>query len=97
MLLELANSYALAGKKTETQNCLRRAANLSPGGVLPDVGATAEIYVTLGELDRSLKVMESQYRHRDGGLIFLNADPYFDTLKSDPRFQQLLQRVGLPH
>ena len=97
MLLELANSYALAGKKTETQNCLRRAANLSPGGVLPDAGATAELYVTLGELDRSLKVMESQYRHRDGGLIFLNADPYFDTLKSDPRFQQLLQRVGLPH
>ena len=97
MLLELANSYALAGKKTEMQNCLRRAANLSPGGVLPDAGATAELYVTLGELDRSLKVMESQYRHRDGGLIFLNADPYFDTLKSDPRFQQLLQRVGLPH
>jgi TolB-like protein/DNA-binding winged helix-turn-helix (wHTH) protein len=97
MLLELANSYALAGKKTEMQNCLRRAANLSPGGVLPDSGATAEIYVTLGEPDRSLKVMESQYRHRDGGLIFLNADPYFDTLKSDPRFQQLLQRVGLPH
>jgi tetratricopeptide (TPR) repeat protein len=97
MLLELANSYALAGKKVETQNCLRRAANLSPGGILPDAGATAEIYVTLGEVDRSLKVLESQYRHRDGGLIFLNADPNFDTLKSDPRFQQLLQRVGLPH
>jgi hypothetical protein len=41
--------------------------------------------------------MENQYRRRDGGLIFLNADPRFDTLKSNPRFQQLLQRVGLPH
>jgi hypothetical protein len=46
--------------------------------------------------NRALKVMESAYRRRDGGPILLNADPRFDNLKSDPRFQQLLQRVGLP-
>jgi hypothetical protein len=40
--------------------------------------------------------MESQFRRREGGLILLNADPRFDVLKSDFRFQQLLQRVGLP-
>jgi TolB-like protein/DNA-binding winged helix-turn-helix (wHTH) protein len=97
MLLDLANTYALAGQKTEMQNCLRRAANISPHGVLPDVGATAEIYVALGEVDRALKVMEGEYRRRDGALILLNADPRFDSLKSDPRFQQLLQRVGLQH
>jgi TolB-like protein/DNA-binding winged helix-turn-helix (wHTH) protein/Tfp pilus assembly protein PilF len=97
MLLDLANTYALAGQKTEMQNCLRRAANLSPHGVLPDVGATAEIYVALGEVDRALKVMEGEYRRRDGALILLNADPRFDSLKSDPRFQELLQRVGLQH
>jgi hypothetical protein len=97
MLLDLASTYALAGKKKEAQNCLRRAANISPGGVLPETGDTAEIYVAWGEVDRSLKVLESVYRRRDGGLILLNADPRFDTLKSDPRFQQLLQRIGLPH
>jgi hypothetical protein len=97
MLLDLANTYALAGQKTEMQNCLRRAANVSPHGVLPDVGATAEIYVALGEVDRALKVMEGEYRRRDGALILLNADPRFDSLKSDPRFQGLLQRVGLQH
>ena len=96
MLLDLANTYALAGKKAEMQNCLRRAANASPGGVLPDVGGTAESYVALGEVDRALRVMEGAYRRRDGGLILLNADPRFDSLKSDPRFQQLLQRIGLP-
>jgi TolB-like protein/DNA-binding winged helix-turn-helix (wHTH) protein len=97
ILLELAHTYALAGKKREMQDCLRRAANISPRGVLPDVGAPAEIYVALGEVDRALKALESEYRRRDGGLILLNADPYFDSLKPDPRFQQLLQRVGLPH
>jgi TolB-like protein/DNA-binding winged helix-turn-helix (wHTH) protein len=97
MLLDLANTYALAGQKREMQDCLRRAANISPGGVLPQVGATAELYVALGDVDRALQVMESAYRRRDGGLILLNADPRFDSLKSDPRFQQLLQRIGLPH
>ena len=96
MLLELASTYALAGKKKEVQNCLRRATNISPRGVLPEVGATAEIYLVLGEVDHALKVLENVYRRRDGGLILLNADPRFDSLKSDPRFQQLLKRIGLP-
>ncbi|MFI5102973.1 MAG: tetratricopeptide repeat protein [Terriglobales bacterium] len=97
MLSELANTYALAGNKKEMQNCLRRAANTSPRGVLPDTSGIAAIYVALGEVDRALKAMESAYRRRDGGPILLNADPRFDSLKSDPRFQQLLQRIGLPH
>jgi TolB-like protein/DNA-binding winged helix-turn-helix (wHTH) protein len=96
MLLDLAGTYALAGNKTEMEDCLRKASDVSPGGVLPDAGATAEIYVTRGEVDRALKVMESAYRRRDGGLILLNADPRFDSLKSNPRFLQLLQRIGLP-
>ena len=97
MLLELANTYALAGKKTEMEDCVRRAANRSPGRVLPDDSGTAEIDVALGEIDRALRALEGAYRHRNGGLILLNANPRFDSLKPDPRFQQLLQRVGLPH
>ena len=98
MLLELARTYALAGKKTEMQDCMRRAASASPGGVLPDIGAMAEIYVELGDVDRAFQVLESLYRHREGGLILLYAaaGSRLDSLKSDPRFQQLLQRIGLP-
>jgi TolB-like protein/DNA-binding winged helix-turn-helix (wHTH) protein/Flp pilus assembly protein TadD len=97
MLSELANTYALAGNKTEMRNWMRRTAKASPGGVLPDTGSAAEFYVLSGEVDRALKVLENQYRHRDGGLILANADPRFDSLKSNPRFQQLLNRIGLPH
>jgi TolB-like protein/lipopolysaccharide biosynthesis regulator YciM len=97
MLSELANTYALAGNKAEMQNWMRRTAKASPGGVLPDTGSVAEFYVLSGEVDRALKVLENQYRHRDGGLILLQADPRFDSLKSNPRFQRFLQHIGLPH
>jgi TolB-like protein/DNA-binding winged helix-turn-helix (wHTH) protein/Tfp pilus assembly protein PilF len=96
MLLELASTYALAGKKTESQACLRRAAQTSAGGVLPDTGVSAEIYAGLGEVDRAFTVLELLYHHRDGALILLNADPRFDSLKSDPRYQRLLRSIGLP-
>lgn len=97
MLLDLANTYALAGKKTEMQDCLRRAAKTSSGGVLLEEAGAAEMYVALGKVDRALRVLENAYRRREGGLILLNADPRFDSLKSDPRYQQLLQCIGLPH
>jgi hypothetical protein len=63
---------------------------------MPDTGATAELYVALGEVDRAFKVLEGEYRRREGGLILLNADPRFDSLKFDPRYQQLVHRIGLP-
>jgi len=96
MLLDLATTYILAGKKTKAQDCMRRAAKNSPGGVLPDAGSTAGLYAALGDLDRAFKVLEVQYKHRDGGLILLNTTPLEASIRSDPRFQQLLQRIGLP-
>ena len=96
MSSELANTYAVAGNKKEMQRWLRRTAKASPGGVLPDVGSVAEFYALSGDFERALNVLESQYQRRDGGLILLNADPRFDSLKSNPRFQQLLRRIGLP-
>ncbi len=96
MLLELAHIYLMAGKKTEMQDCLKTAASIGPGGTLPDEALSAVMYVSLGDPDRGWKVMENLYHGRDGGLILLNADPSFDVLKSDPRFQQLVKRIGLP-
>jgi TolB-like protein/DNA-binding winged helix-turn-helix (wHTH) protein len=96
MLLELASTYSLAGKKAEMHDCLRRV-NTNPGSAFFKGVGIAETYATLGEVDRTLRTLESAYRQRDGGLILLNADPRFDSLKSDPRFQQLLQRIGLLH
>lgn len=56
----------------------------------------ASIYASLGEKDEAFLWLEHAYAERDNWLSFLKVDPRFDTLRSDPRFQDLLRRIGLP-
>jgi serine/threonine protein kinase/tetratricopeptide (TPR) repeat protein len=53
-------------------------------------------YAVLGERDRAFEYLERAYVERDGDLIFLKTDPDFDSLRSDPRYADLLRRIGLP-
>ena len=56
----------------------------------------ASIYASLGEKDEAFLWLEHAYAERDNWLSFLKVDPRFDNLRSDPRFQDLLRRIGLP-
>jgi len=53
-------------------------------------------YAVLGEPGRAFEYLERAYVERDGDLIFLKTDPDFDSLRSDPRYADLLRRIGLP-
>ncbi|MFQ5927901.1 MAG: hypothetical protein ACE5MH_10770, partial [Terriglobia bacterium] len=53
-------------------------------------------YMELGENEQAMAWLERSYEEREGGLPFLNASPGLDPLRSDPRFQDLVRRVGLP-
>jgi tetratricopeptide (TPR) repeat protein len=56
----------------------------------------AIVYAFLGEKDKAFAYLEKAYEERNGFLIFLNVDPRFDNLRSDPRFSDLVRRVDLP-
>ena len=56
----------------------------------------AGIYIGLGELDRAIDYLEKSCAEHCHWLIYLHIDPSVDDLRSDPRFQDLLRRVGLP-
>jgi|SRR5215469_3258063 len=57
----------------------------------------ARFYVRMGDKERALKWLQQDYKERDdGGLTDLNADPVWDSLRSDPRFKDLVRGVGLP-
>jgi hypothetical protein len=53
-------------------------------------------HVGMGENGSAFAWLEQAYQERSGWLVNLNIDPALDPLRSDPRFADLLQRVGLP-
>ena len=89
--------YALAksGKQAEAlgvvEELLKRSAEryVSPYTI-------ALIYNGLGERDKTLTSLERGYEQHDGKLVFLKVEPKWNNLRTDPRFQDLLRRVGLP-
>ena len=53
-------------------------------------------YASLGENDEAFRWLEKAYTERDDWMIILKVDHRLDPLHSDPRFQDLLHRVGFP-
>jgi hypothetical protein len=56
----------------------------------------ALIYNGLDERDQTLAWLERGIQQRDPRMTFLKAEPKWNNLRDDPRFQDLMQRVGLP-
>ena len=48
----------------------------------------------LGDRDEAFSWLEKAYEYHVQGLIYLNVDPEFDNLRSDPRFTALTRRIG---
>ncbi len=55
----------------------------------------ARFYTGLGEKDQALEWLEKAFAERETGLTFLKTRPYYDPLRDDPRFQDLLRRMNL--
>jgi tetratricopeptide (TPR) repeat protein len=53
-------------------------------------------FAGIGKTDQALASLERGYRERDSGMIFLKASPGYDPLRSDPRYHDLLRRIGFP-
>jgi len=53
-------------------------------------------YVALGEKDAAFAELEKAYQEHDWYLPRLKTDPFMDPLRDDPRFKDLVRRIGLP-
>jgi len=92
----LAHAYASIGRKAEAEKILRELQQRSKTSyVSPYMIAT--IYAGLGEKDRAFEFLEKAYRERSSDIsYFIKADLRIDNLRSDPRYADLLRRMGLP-
>jgi serine/threonine protein kinase/Tfp pilus assembly protein PilF len=91
----LGHAYAVSGKKREAEQALKKLKDWSKQSYVPAYNF-AEVYIGLGEKEQALASLEKAYADRSSYLTFLKVDPQFDSLRSDPRYKDLLRRVGLP-
>jgi TolB-like protein/DNA-binding winged helix-turn-helix (wHTH) protein len=68
-----------------------------PDGELSEPGLVASVYALAGDKDNAFEWLDKAYAERDGeDITLLKCDPTFQNLRSDPRFADLLRRMGLP-
>jgi serine/threonine-protein kinase len=90
----LGYALAKAGKPTEARAVLEELLRLSKKRYVSPYNI-AMVYNALGELDEALAWLERGYEQRDVRMMFLKVDPKLNNLRSEPRFQDLMRRVGL--
>ena len=88
-----AHVYAASGRGDQARAILDRLKEQSQGGYVSPCDI-AEIHAALGEKDQAFEWLEKAYEVRSSDLRFLKVSPLMDSLRSDPRFVDLLRRVG---
>jgi serine/threonine-protein kinase len=92
----LKSAYDAGGMKGYVRKLLEleKQEEIETGNVWPQV--RAHLYARLGDRDQTFSWLEKAYAEREFRMFILKADPVFDYLHSDPRFADLLRRIGLP-
>ncbi len=90
----LVRAYAHAGRRTDALRLLAELKRRKQAGYVP-AGAFVNAYLGLGDYDQAFAWLERAYQEQSNILQFLKVHPHFDPLRDDPRFKDLLRRVGL--
>jgi TolB-like protein/DNA-binding winged helix-turn-helix (wHTH) protein/lipoprotein NlpI len=88
----VAHFYALTGESAKASHIAERLKRTAGDS---DWFFLAGIYAALGDKDEAFSALENAYKKHDFFLVFLRVHPYMDPLRSDARYEQLLQRIGL--
>ena len=92
--VQRARMYAATGKRDEALRIIVEMKERSKQQYVSPM-AFANIYAALGEKDLAFEYLEKAYAERTPILRGMKASPVWDPLRSDPRFTDLLRRIGL--
>jgi tetratricopeptide (TPR) repeat protein len=90
----LGHAYAVSGKRDQARKALTELKDLSRSRYVAPFDV-AVLYIGLGEKDQVLEWLEKAFADHSAWMAWLNVDPRFDTLRGDPRYRDLLRRMGL--
>lgn len=90
----LGLAYSVTGKLDQTKKMMEAFKAQAKKRYIP---ATyfGMLYAGLGDKDQALHWLEKAYEERADGLTWLNVEPMLDPLRHNPRFQELIKRIGL--
>ncbi len=94
VLANLARAYVASGKRSEAIKLLDDLKKRS-NPIYSHGSEIAVVYAALGDTDQAMNWLQKSYEERFNPGVLLR--PGFDPLRSDPRFQDLVRRIGLPH
>jgi tetratricopeptide (TPR) repeat protein len=92
----LGSAYGQSGKHREARQVLADLEKIGEKQYVPAVYMAA-IYAAMGETDHSIAWTRKGYEERSEEMIYLRTEPWADSLRSDPRFQDLLKLVARGH
>jgi len=87
---------ALEGRRAAARSVVHSFDSLARVGRYVTPYAVALVFAALGERDSAFARLEQGYRERTHWLVWLNRDSRWATLRPDPRFADLVRRMGLP-
>jgi tetratricopeptide (TPR) repeat protein len=88
----IARAHGVAGQEAEARRIL---VELEEGTDYVRAEFVAPAWAALGDLDRAFAALERAFADRSAGLIYLHVDPSYDSLRDDPRYAELVERIGL--
>jgi Flp pilus assembly protein TadD len=88
------HALAVSGDRAKAQQILRDLENLAKQRYVSPA-ARMVVYLGLGEKEEALEWLEKSYADRDPQCWPLKVEPFYDSLRTEPRFQALLKKVGL--
>ncbi|HTW61172.1 MAG TPA: tetratricopeptide repeat protein [Terracidiphilus sp.] len=90
----LVRAYALAGRRPDALRLLADLKQRKSAGYVPSA-AFVNAYLGLGDNEQAFAALGQAVQEKSNILQFVKTHPYFDPIRSDPRFRDLVRRVGL--
>ncbi|MCW9097532.1 MAG: hypothetical protein OQJ93_09090, partial [Ignavibacteriaceae bacterium] len=94
LLAHLAYTYAIAGKKDEAIKILQEFTERSKTEDIASFNYVP-IYIGLKDYDKVFALLNKSYEEKYGLLLYLKVDHMFEDLKSDPRYEELVEKIDL--